>query len=116
MKSAARLISACIDGVDARFVFSGSKRRSLEAETVQLIFGAACGQHVRARKISRGRGNEMPVDVKLHFDTTSGRRFIDGPTVNMCRCSFVECAAKEGVEGCQVESDGERSDEQRFED
>jgi hypothetical protein len=32
----------------------------------------------------------------------------------MLRGCFVERAAKKGIEGCQVETDGERSDKQRF--
>ncbi len=115
MKSAARLVAARVERVGARFVFSDSKRRSLEAETVPLIFGAARGEHVRARKVCHGRTDETPVNVKLHFDALGRRGFVGDPTVDMLRRGFIQRAAKERVEGRQIERDGERSDEQRFE-
>lgn len=116
MKSAACLIASGEDRVNACFVFSGLERRSLEAESVQFIRSTPCGQHVRARKISCRRAYELPVNVKLYFDTARWQRFVKSPTVNMLRRGFIERAAKERVEGCQVECDGEHRDEQRLED
>lgn len=114
MKCTTAFVSSCEDGIDARLVLAGGERRSLEFKAMRFICGASGGQHVRAWKIGRRRSNETPVNVKLHLDVARGRGFVQRPAIDVLRGRFVERTTKKGVEGCQIETDGERSDKQRF--
>lgn len=116
MKSATGFVASGMYGIDARLVLTRIERGSRELKAVQLIFRTPGSHHIGTRKVSRRRACEMPVNVKLNFNTARRLRFIDSPAVNVPLRSFVERAAKEGVKGREVENDGERRDKQRLED
>jgi hypothetical protein len=111
-----RTFAALMYGVDARLVFAAIKRRRVEAEAVPFITGAACVFHIWTREIGHAARHETTVNIELHLDSTGGRSLIHCPAVDVLSVGVIDSAAKERIECCEIEADGERSDKHRFND